>query len=94
MIRLITVDFCYLGPYHNPQETYTYYALPFCKPEGDHHKKLKYAGLGEILEGNELVESGAHMYFGKNVPKTKICSQKLTALQAETFKRAISQHYW
>jgi len=22
-----------VGPYHNPQETYSYYALPFCKPE-------------------------------------------------------------
>jgi transmembrane 9 superfamily protein 3 len=22
-----------VGPYHNPQETYPYYQLPFCKPE-------------------------------------------------------------
>ena len=21
-----------VGPYHNPQETYDYYSLPFCKP--------------------------------------------------------------
>lgn len=22
-----------VGPYHNPQETYDYYSLPFCKPD-------------------------------------------------------------
>ena len=36
-----------IGPYHNPQETYTYYTLPFCKPKGDFHEIGNYAGIGE-----------------------------------------------
>mmetsp|Transcript_21028 Transcript_21028/g.26829 ORF Transcript_21028/g.26829 Transcript_21028/m.26829 type:complete len:609 (-) Transcript_21028:861-2687(-) len=83
-----------IGPYHNPQETYKYFHLPFCKPEGDHHQKHKYAGIGEILQGHELMESGMHMYFAKNQPKTPLCNQVLTQKDAEKFKRAISQHYW
>ena len=25
-----------VGPYNNPQETYQYFDLPFCRPEGAH----------------------------------------------------------
>jgi len=83
-----------VGPYHNPQETYTYYSLPFCVPAGGFHTKRKYAGIGEILEGNELVQSAMAMHFGIDVPKTLLCSQTLSEKDAETFKYAISQHYW
>ena len=83
-----------IGPYHNPQETYTFYSLPFCKPEGEFHEQKKYAGIGEVLEGNSLVHSAMHMNFGVDVPKTQLCQQILGKDEAETFKYAISQHYW
>lgn len=83
-----------IGPYHNPQETYTYYTLPFCKPDGEYHKQIKYAGIGEVLEGTELVHSAMHMKFGVNTPKTPICNQVLTEDNAQTFRYAVSQHYW
>lgn len=44
-----------VGPYNNPQETYNYYSLPFCRPPGD--APHKWGGLGEVLGGNELIDS-------------------------------------
>lgn len=44
-----------VGPYNNPQETYNYYSLPFCHPAGN--AAHKWGGLGEVLGGNELIES-------------------------------------
>lgn len=44
-----------VGPYNNPQETYNYYVLPFCRPSG--HAGHKWGGLGEVLGGNELIDS-------------------------------------
>mmetsp|Transcript_6218 Transcript_6218/g.9808 ORF Transcript_6218/g.9808 Transcript_6218/m.9808 type:complete len:604 (+) Transcript_6218:50-1861(+) len=83
-----------IGPYHNPQETYTYYTLPFCLPEGSAEPEQKYAGIGEILEGNELVHSSMTIPFAVDIPKRSICKQVLTDKEANIFKHAISQHYW
>lgn len=43
--------------YNNPQETYNYYYLPFCKPVGAGKAAHKWGGLGEVLEGNQLIDS-------------------------------------
>jgi transmembrane 9 superfamily member 3 len=43
-----------VGPFQNPQESYAYYDLPFCKPK----KHVESAeSLGEALQGYELVQS-------------------------------------
>ena len=52
-----------IGPYHNPQETYSFYSIPFCQPNMGKELKHKWDGLGSILEGNELVDSGLHINF-------------------------------
>lgn len=53
-----------VGPYNNPQETYNYYTLPFCKPgEGKERPEHKWGGLGEVLEGNELIDSQLSFKF-------------------------------
>ena len=50
-----------VGPYNNPQETYNYYSLPFCQPsENPAHK---WGGLGEVLGGNELIDSQIDIKF-------------------------------
>jgi hypothetical protein len=50
-----------VGPYNNPQETYNYYSLPFCQPsENPGHK---WGGLGEVLGGNELIDSQLDIKF-------------------------------
>lgn len=54
-----------VGPYNNPQETYNYYELPFCKPPEalGHKPKRKWGGLGEVLQGNELIDSEIQIQF-------------------------------
>lgn len=53
-----------VGPYHNPQEVYSYYALPFCKPDQPLIPETRIGGLGEILEGSELQNSDLPIAFG------------------------------
>ena len=53
-----------VGPYHNPQETYPYYQLPFCKPEHGIDTTKRGAGIGEVLEGHVLRNSGLKLHFG------------------------------
>ena len=49
-----------LGPL---QETYPYYELPFCKPDHGIQTKKRPSGIGEILEGNELRNSGLKLHY-------------------------------
>jgi hypothetical protein len=52
-----------VGPYHNRQETYTYFSLPFCrgpKQTISHYHET----LGEALLGVELDFSGLNIQFG------------------------------
>lgn len=50
-----------VGPYNNPQETYNYYSLPFCHASGN--PAHKWGGLGEVLGGNELIDSQIDIKF-------------------------------
>eukprot|EP01025_Chloroclados_australasicus_P011054 TRINITY_DN14795_c0_g3_i1.p1 TRINITY_DN14795_c0_g3~~TRINITY_DN14795_c0_g3_i1.p1 ORF type:complete len:597 (-),score=48.61 TRINITY_DN14795_c0_g3_i1:439-2229(-) len=83
-----------VGPYNNPQETYNYYFLPFCRPEPKKRLEHKWGGLGEVLQGNELINSQLQISFKENVAKQVICRDTLTALSMRIFKRVIRQHYW
>merc|ERR1719409_1905221 len=85
-----------VGPFNNPQETYNYHELPFCKVEGVDGKrpKHKWGGLGEILEGNELIDSNMEFRFRHDQPKKTMCITSLDANDVKKFKRAIRHHYW
>lgn len=51
-----------VGPYHNRQETYKYFSLPFCvgkKKTISHYHET----LGEALQGVELEFSGLEINF-------------------------------
>lgn len=51
-----------VGPYHNRQETYGYFTLPFCTGRKDsisHYHET----IGEALQGVELEFSGLKMEF-------------------------------
>ena len=52
-----------VGPFNNPQETYNYYYLPFCRPNMDEKPKSKWGGLGEVLQGNQLIDSQLDVKF-------------------------------
>ncbi|MBA0619840.1 hypothetical protein Godav_005637, partial [Gossypium davidsonii] len=76
-----------VGPYNNPQETYNYYILPFCHPGVN--PAHKWGGLGEVLGGNELIDSQI-----ENVDKGTICQLELDEAKVKQFKDAIENSYW
>ncbi|CAN6584549.1 unnamed protein product [Malus baccata var. baccata] len=81
-----------VGPYNNPQETYNYYSLPFChQSENAAHK---WGGLGEVLGGNELIDSQIEIKFQKNVDRATICQLELDDQKVKQFKDAIENNYW
>lgn len=55
-----------VGPYHNRQETYNYFSLPFCrgtKTEISHYHET----LGENIIGVELEYSGVDIDFKRKI---------------------------
>ncbi|XP_010272575.1 PREDICTED: transmembrane 9 superfamily member 1-like [Nelumbo nucifera] len=89
---LVTLWVNKVGPYNNPQETYNYYSLPFCQPPGN--AAHKWGGLGEVLGGNELIDSQIDIKFQKNVDRATICELELNAAKVKQFKDAIENTYW
>lgn len=83
-----------IGPINNPQETYAYNSLPFCKRDGIETPEEHALGVGEILEGNELVDSGHVIHFAMDTEKTTLCSQRLSEDDAKKIIHAVDQEYW
>jgi len=83
-----------VGPYNNPQETYNYYYLPFCAPPSEQKPMHKWGGLGEVLGGNQLIDSQLDIKYRVDVPKTAICSTQLDGKSMQAFQNAIKKYYW
>uniref|UniRef100_A0A7S0WFB7 Transmembrane 9 superfamily member n=1 Tax=Chlamydomonas leiostraca TaxID=1034604 RepID=A0A7S0WFB7_9CHLO len=84
-----------VGPYNNPTETYNYFSLPYCRRYPDKKPEHAWGGLGEVLEGNELINSHYDIKF--RVPvwgMQPICSMALTEAKAQQFHDAIVGQYW
>lgn len=81
-----------VGPYRNPQETYKYYSLPFCKPLED--VESRFEGLGEALQGYELIQSDMKIFFKRDTPETPTCEKVLKVDEVEKFKVAVRNQYW
>jgi len=99
-----------VGPYHNRQETYNYFSLPFCrgtKKEISHYHET----LGENILGVELEYSGVDISFKRkifsfsmplsnickfigNKANTGFCEVTLTPENYDAFTYAIKNHYW
>lgn len=82
-----------VGPYHNRQETYAYFSLPFCvgpKEEISHYHET----LGEALQGVELEFSGLDIDFKGDIAKTAYCEIGLDEEKLRTFIYAVKNHYW
>lgn len=63
------------------QETYNYYYLPFCKHKPNEKDEHAWGGLGEVLQGNELINSqldikfkGRHTQYRTAVSLQHLCS--------------------
>lgn len=52
-----------VGPYNNPTETYNYFYLPYCKAKPQLKDERRWGGLGEVLQGNELINSHIDIKF-------------------------------
>lgn len=75
-----------VGPYHNRQETYSYFSLPFCagpKTDISHYHET----LGEALQGTELEFSGLDIDFGRKYRAAFFSSHILTKIVSKDFKR-------
>jgi len=82
-----------VGPYHNRQETYGYFTLPFCvgpKESISHYHET----LGEALQGTELEFSGLQMDFKADIHKTEYCKVALNDNNLKAFLYAVKNHYW
>uniref|UniRef100_A0A7I4C5J2 Transmembrane 9 superfamily member n=1 Tax=Physcomitrium patens TaxID=3218 RepID=A0A7I4C5J2_PHYPA len=80
-----------VGPFHNPSETYQYYDLPFCKPDHFVHKS---EGLGEVLEGDRMVNSRYNFTFKVDKSVEDLCTVKLSPADIVKFKKAVEQDYY
>lgn len=82
-----------VGPYHNRQETYSYFSLPFCagKKMGISHY---HETLGEALQGVELEFSGLAIEFKANIDTVKYCEVKLTKEKLQAFEFAVRNYYF
>jgi len=81
-----------VGPYRNPQETYHYYSLPYCQPEEEVETHAE--GIGEALQGYELIKSAVDIHFTREIQNAEICKKTLTESDIETFQHAIKNQYW
>jgi len=82
-----------VGPYHNRQETYAYFSLPFCmgtKETISHYHET----LGEALQGVELEFSGLDIEYKADISKTPYCEIQLDDEKLKAFIYAVKNHYW
>ncbi|CAE7816993.1 TMN4 [Symbiodinium sp. CCMP2592] len=77
-------------PYSNPTETYEYYDFPFCKPK---IVMPHFMTLGQVLRGDRLVNSLYPMHMKRQVPRTVICSRRMSEADIRMLKEAIDQNY-
>lgn len=81
-----------VGPFRNPQETYSFYSLPFCPPDQSVGTHME--GLGEALQGYELRKSTIKISFKQDTPTTTICNRNLSPRQIKKFIYAVKNQYW
>ncbi|CAD6341335.1 unnamed protein product [Miscanthus lutarioriparius] len=80
-----------VGPFHNPSETYRYFDLPFCSPEKVREKS---EALGEVLNGDRLVDAPYKLDFRFEVESKAVCSKKLTIEDVVKFRNAVAKDYY
>ncbi|KAJ9505654.1 hypothetical protein QJQ45_022958 [Haematococcus lacustris] len=76
--------------------TNTLPVTPWCKPHPNEKVEHSWGGLGEVLQGNELIRfSGLDINFSDpSKGRQSLCSQKLSDTKAAAFHAAIAQQYW
>ncbi|GFH12662.1 transmembrane 9 superfamily member [Haematococcus lacustris] len=89
---LITLWANKVGPFQNPTETYQFYNLPFCQPSKGREYKIE--DLGEVLEGDRLVDTAYQLKFRTDVDNALLCTKKLGTEELRQFRYAVQQDYY
>eukprot|EP00474_Spongospora_subterranea_P010010 CRZ10468.1 hypothetical protein [Spongospora subterranea] len=82
-----------VGPNFNPQETYRYDSLPFCKP-AEKIVSIKSDSMGSLFQGNDLRDSGIAVNFQEDRAISSTCTLDLTEDAVNAFSEAIQNRYW
>ena len=72
-------------------ETYQYYTLPFCKNE---KTKYKPEYLGEVLNGDRLVNTPYDIKFREDIADEQLCKRELTQAEQQKMKNAIIHDFY
>jgi transmembrane 9 superfamily protein 3 len=91
-----------VGPFNNPTETYPYYSkkVPVCDRAAElnvDHKEFHYnriEGLGSILQGNDIKNSGIPVKFKQSQAKSNLCTMTIDYDQSAALVRSIEEKYW
>lgn len=79
-------------------ETYQYYTLPFCTPSNGKEKDMpleyKTEGLGEVLEGDRLVNTPYNIQFRVDKSDEVLCSRELNAADLQKLRNAVARDYY
>ena len=86
------VSICSLKSTFLRSETYQYYTLPFCTPKEG--KEYKPEGLGEVLEGDRLVNTPYSIKFRVDKENEDLCSRELTAKELKKLRIAVKKDYY
>lgn len=71
--------------------TYQYFTLPFCTPK---EKQYKVEGLGEVLEGDRLVNTPYSIRFRVDKEAGVLCSIELNEKDLQKFRTAVKNDYY
>nr|ABR16201.1 unknown [Picea sitchensis] len=80
-----------VGPFQNPSETYRYFDLPFCQPE---HMTEKREDLGEVLNGDRMVDAQYKLDFNVDKESEVLCKKKFKAEDVAKFREAVKNSYY
>jgi len=80
-----------VGPFQNPSETYRYFDLPFCPPD---HMTEKREDLGEVLNGDRMVDAQYKLDFRVDKESDALCKKKLTKEEVAKFREAVKNSYY
>ncbi|KDD76545.1 endomembrane protein 70 [Helicosporidium sp. ATCC 50920] len=83
-----------LPPPPPPTAPDNYYRLPFCKPHAGEEAAHRWGGLGEVLQGNELIDGQTEIKFRTDSPLRVLCRMSLDRSSTHEFAEAVRQHYW
>ena len=71
--------------------TYQFFSLPFCSPK---EKQYKIEGLGEVLEGDRLVNTPYNIKFRVDKENDLLCSIELNQKDLQKFRTAVKNDYY